>query len=576
MTVILLLLILYGEASLFEIEENKDFEVILKDIENLEYFPIDINTASFDRLTAIPYLSINDCLKIVQYRKQKGPYSSLNDLLNISGFDITILNRIRPFITIGTKPFKLKKLATRVRVKTAMPRQQSSEKFYTKSECCINEYRIFLVTEKDAYENSFFDYSAAGIMIDEGTRKLALGKYNLDFGSGVMLSPVGSFFHSVDFRMMTRERGLIPYTSVLENGGFFGAALVDTFLFNYTLFYSNQKLDGRIDSLGFARALYESGEHTDSISLNKKDRINEEILGFDVRYRLRDVLVSNRTYFCSYTPKFVCNDSVTDFYGDKFWISGMGLKYFQDHFVMFSEFARSYNNCVGGLFGFTGYLSSVDINLAGRYFPVGFYSPKGIEAQEDYVGGIVKIDNHSKIIDIGTALKITNSTQADTAEYDLKFNFEKRIGIATAKFQIGWRFTDRATDRSGSRVFLRITPVKKLFLDVRLEEKYVYGLGNLEKGLLGAFEIGAEFDRLRFRIRYGLFETDSYTSRIYVYEIDLPGIVNNRMLYNKGDYGFIHVSFKPIEAFNIAAKYSFVKRDTVTVKQLGCQLDVNL
>jgi len=574
--ILLLLLVSYVESSFFEIEENKDLEVILADIEKLRYAPLDINTASFEELAMIPYFSLNTCLKIVQYREQSGSYRSLDDLLNVSGIDMFVLEKIRPFITVRTKPFKLRKFAARARVKTVIPKQRLSEKLYTKAEFAFDAYKIFFVTEKDAYENALFDYNAAGIMIDEGTRRFALGKYNLDLGSGIMLSPVGSFFHSVDFRMMTRERGIIPYTSVLENGGFFGAALTDTFLLNYTLFYSNQKLDGRIDSFGFAHTFDESGEHVDSASLNRKDRINEEILGFDVRYKLRNIIVSNRTYLCSYIPKFVCDDSSTEFYGDRFWISGIGLKYFEDYYVMFSEFARSYKNRIGGLFGFTGSFSSIDINLAGEYFPVGFYSPKGIEAREDHIGGVVTIDKQSKIIDFGTTLEMANSTEKDTAEYDLKLNFEKEIGIVVAKFQSGWRFTAQATDRSGSRIFLRITPVKRIFLDIRLEEKYVYGSSDLEKGLLGAFEIGAEFDRLRFRIRYGLFETDSYASRIYVYEIDLPGIVNNRMLYNKGDYGFIYMLFKPIEVFNIATKYSFVKRDTVLVKQLSCQLDFRL
>lgn len=576
MIAILLLIILSDEATIFEIEEERDLEIILRDIEYLKSNPVDINTADFEELTRIPYLSITDCLKIIEYREREGLYSSPKDLLDISGFDVLLFDKIKPFVTVKAKPFKIEKFATKVRLKTEIPKKESSEKYYTKTECLFGQYNIFLVTEKDSYENSFFDYYAAGVLINDGKRTFFLGKYNLDLGSGVMLSPIGSFFHSIDFRMMIRERGIIPYTSVLENSGFFGASLTDSLFLNYTLFYSNQKLDGRIDSLGFARSFDESGEHTDSLSLSRKDRINEEIVGYDIRYRFPDLLVSNRTYWCSYNPKFACSDSFTQFYGDRFWISGLEAKYFGDVFIIFSEFVRSYRDRIGGLFGFSGCFPYIDFDLAGKYFPVGFYSPKGVEALDDYVGGVVNISNRSKIINIGTTLTIDNSTEEDSAKYGLRLNLEKKFGILNAKFQIRWRFTTQTKDLSGSRVFLRIRPIKNIFFDLRLEEKYVYDSVGIEKGIFGALEVGTEFKKFRLRVRYGLFNTDSYDSRIFVYEIDLPGIINNRMLYDRGDYGFIYLSFTPIDVFKVSVKYSIVNKDTLSTKQFGTQLEIRL
>ncbi|GAH42406.1 unnamed protein product [marine sediment metagenome] len=77
-------------------------------------------------------------------------------------------------------------------------------------------------------------------------------------------------------------------------------------------------------------------------------------------------------------------------------------------------------------------------------------------------------------------------------------------------------------------------------------------------------------------MRYGIFNTDSYAARIYVYEADLPGIIHNRMLYYKGNYGFIYISFKPIDMLKVGLKYSVVNRDTLLLKKLGCQIDLRL
>jgi competence ComEA-like helix-hairpin-helix protein len=576
MIIALCFLFLFNDAVIFETEEERDFEIILKDIEDIERNPIDINIASFEELIKVPYLSIANCLKILEYRNKYGFFNSLQDLLKIPGIDSSLLDKIKSFITIKAKPIRIKRFTTRVRIKTELPTEIDSTGFYTKTQCIFDKYNVFLVTEKDSYESSFFDYYATGLLIDWDIRKLALGKYNLDLGSGVTLSPLGSFFHTIDFRVMTKERGIIPYTSTLENSGFFGAAFTDSLFIKYTIFYSNQKLDGRIDSLGYAHSFYESEKHTDSASLDHKDRIKEEIYGYDIRYRFSNMELSNRSYKCKYTPAFVCTDSMTKFYGDRFWVSAIGLRYFSKNFVLFSEWARSYKNRFGGLFGFSGFCSYFDLNLAAKYFPVGFYSPKGVEADNDYVGGTLDIIHHSSLVDLGAALTIDNETKEDSAKYGLKLKFEKNIGILNAQIQMRWRYAKDIKDLSGSRVFLRITPLKPLFLDVRLEEKNVYGISGMERGIFGAVEAGIKLKNVRLRIRYGIFETDSYASRIYVYEMDLPGIINNRMLYYQGNYGFIYFAFRPIEQINLTFKYLLINKNSEKEKEFGCQLDIKI
>ena len=71
----ILLFFLFGftdEIGIFEIEESKDLEIILQDIEYLQQVPLDINTASVEQLSMIPYLSLSECMKIVEYRKESG------------------------------------------------------------------------------------------------------------------------------------------------------------------------------------------------------------------------------------------------------------------------------------------------------------------------------------------------------------------------------------------------------------------------------------------------------------------------------------------------------------------------
>jgi hypothetical protein len=141
-----------------------------------------------------------------------------------------------------------------------------------------------------------------------------------------------------------------------------------------------------------------------------------------------------------------------------------------------------------------------------------------------------------------------------------------------ARVNVRRRYRAERKDLSGSEVLLRLMITRSLFFDLRFEEKSVYN-EQVESGIFGALEIGLDFKKLDIRARYGIFDTDSYAARIYAYEIDLPGIVNNRMLYGKGNYGFVYVSVRPLQQIKVGMKYSAVYRDSIADKQIGGQID---
>lgn len=60
---------------------------------------ININTASFDDLKSNPYLSFKQMNAIIRYRKQHGPFSSLDDLRKIAILNEEILRKIAPYLS---------------------------------------------------------------------------------------------------------------------------------------------------------------------------------------------------------------------------------------------------------------------------------------------------------------------------------------------------------------------------------------------------------------------------------------------------------------------------------------------
>lgn len=573
MTLLFLFLAAIAEDIIFKTEQDIDLEQIAEDLEKLRAAPVDINRAGVEALARIPYLTPNDIVKILDYRAAHGPFNSVEELAFIPGFDRAFVELIRPFLTVAPEKIRLEKANARGRIRTALPAEERAFKYYTKLQAWAGPYTVSAVAERDPYESRLVDYGAAGVVVDGGKRRFALGRYNLDLGSGAMLSSVGSFFRGIDFRIMLNERGLIPYTSTIENGGFFGAALSDSVYIDYTIFFSDQQLDGSIDSLGFARSLDDSGEHTDSLALSRQDRINEEILGYDARYRSGGLLIASRSYVCRYEPAFAATDSITDFFGADFFMTGLELRHFGAAHVAFGEIVRSWQDRLGGLFGFSAVFPFVDLNLAGKYFPAGFYSPKGAEATVNHAGGTLDLKHRSRVIEAGLCLSTDRRLDEDTARQDLKLTLARTIGILDARVIFRRRYCGAAVDLTGSEALLRLKAARHLFFDLRFEEKAIYNEG-IERGVCFSLEGILELGRLGARVRYGIFDTDTYAARIYVYEIDLPGAVTNRMVYGNGDYGFLYLAYRPLKKARLSVKYSFVNRESVLDRQLGGQLDL--
>lgn len=59
---------------------------------------VNINTITFDKLRLMPYLNYKQVNAIIEYRKQHGDYTSINDLKNIAIIDADILRKIEPYL----------------------------------------------------------------------------------------------------------------------------------------------------------------------------------------------------------------------------------------------------------------------------------------------------------------------------------------------------------------------------------------------------------------------------------------------------------------------------------------------
>jgi competence protein ComEA len=63
--------------------------------------PININTATAEKLQALPSIGVTRAQAIVTYREAHGPFQQIDDILSVPGIGPVIFEQIAPFITVG-------------------------------------------------------------------------------------------------------------------------------------------------------------------------------------------------------------------------------------------------------------------------------------------------------------------------------------------------------------------------------------------------------------------------------------------------------------------------------------------
>lgn len=64
-------------------------------------FPINLNTATKEELTALPGIGDVIAQRIIDYRSQAGSFKSINELDNVKGIGEKIIAKIKSYITLG-------------------------------------------------------------------------------------------------------------------------------------------------------------------------------------------------------------------------------------------------------------------------------------------------------------------------------------------------------------------------------------------------------------------------------------------------------------------------------------------
>jgi hypothetical protein len=457
-----------------------------------------------------------------------------------------------------------------------------------------NKLSIGITAEKDPGEQFFkgsqqqgFDFYSAHAFYNAGKylKTIALGDYQVQFGQGLNFWTGYSFGKMADATVVKKNAQVLrPYTSVDENRFLRGGASVIAYRsFSVLTFASRKKVDARIDytgdeeGSGYASSLNLSGLHRTTSELARKSQLIEQVAGTYVSFQKNGfslggagvyqgtdhaILNTDETYnLFKINQKESVNLSIDyslvranmHFFGElvqkaktrnKAQVHGVIVALDKD--VSFSVIYRNYD---------TGYTS---------FYNAGFSEGSSINNEKGiYMGWKVRMTKSLEVntyIDIFTFPWVKYQVNQPSRGYEflIQPTFQP-----TKQLTIYFRYRNQLkqkNSRDSDGTVLPVEDVKqcnyRFNLDYRVSEAFtlrsrlefvkINRVSNKpEHGVCVYQDViyKPKNNPFEFTVRYALFETDSYDSRIYAYENNALFVYSLPAYYNTGSRAYVLVRY---------------------------------
>ena len=381
-----------------DIESSEDYyEDMINSLIHLSVQPINLNSAGFDSLKMLFFLSDAQIDNLLDFRKKHGAFTHPNELLLITGISQQDLSNIKPFIHIGTyTPEKQSRyyLSQEIlaRLKMTRPKQAGYKKYsrkaflyekdyITKKQSrfqgppvgTLLKYKISnqqnwqggLTLENDPGENYFsknqktgFDFLSVHVCYtpEKIIHRIIIGDYKLQWGQGLLAwSGYSSGKSTSTLSNEKSGNGIAPYTSTDENRYLRGiaASLHPTRTVTTEIFVSYKKTDGNLADLDTltpeavqTASLYQTGYHRNSSECKKKHILKEFTTGLSTRLNHRYFRIGIQLLHYNFSPPLTIGKASYQQYnetGNQRTLVSIDYKTGGYHFYLFGETARSGN-----------------------------------------------------------------------------------------------------------------------------------------------------------------------------------------------------------------------------------------
>ncbi len=462
-----------------------------------------------------------------------------------------------------------------------------------------------------------FDFYSAHLFIRNMrfVRSLAIGDYQATFGQGLTMWSGLAFGKSADVMNVKKSAvGLRPYTSVDENRFLRGAATTIGYKkIEATVFYSRKSIDANTSDttetgeIATISSLQETGYHSTMGELADKDAITQTIYGGNVSYKGRSLTMGitgvNYELNTDYTRTLSLNNKY-EFSARQNANIGFDYNFVFRNFNFFGEQSISQN---GGMAFVNGAFISLDPRLSMTILHRNYQRNFQNLLSNGFAENTMAVNEKGLFVGINAKPFRTISLSAyyDRFEFNwLKYQVNApSVGndylaqvnyTPSKKFDTYFRIRSRNKFKNTSidedidfivpvkqtnyRLNLSYSILPSLKLKNRIElTDYKFNDNKTMKGYVVYQDIAYSKMGVPFSItlRYALFQTDNYDTRIYAYENEMPGVYSIPSYYFKGSRFYILIDYNITRNIELWVRYSQTVYDNKDMISEGSLTEIN-
>lgn len=585
--------------------ENENSLEFLELLDYLQKHPLDINTATKEQMETIPFFNPSIVKKIVHERTRRGPFRNVQDFQYRLALHENEIERIAPYIRFSR--ISDLEMDNRMHIVQELPLPEGIYSGKYKGPWYKSTFRMEwnyanriaagLLIQKDPGEPQWNDHTVgflqANLFKNQNTDfSIVLGNFLMEIGQGLVLwGPYGLFKGSDPIAFVKkRNRGIKGYISSDESKALQGSAFcVKIRNMEFTGFFSCRRLDASIQPNGTVSGLETSGFHRTQSEIEKSNTLQEILFGTRGTFSFSKGRFGMTMWRGKYDHPFLPLDQERNrfgFRGKSNQLIGIDWDFHLGPCNWFGEMARSLSKGMAWMGGGIVSLKAYEFAFLIRHYDPLFHNHRangfGSSIPENETGGY-----------IGARLRI-----AKTTDFLFYFDLYRRpwrtyffplptSGIETfAGFQSQWTkewstywgvkiqekemrnlensppFVFYTRTRYQCELHVKPTPYFRVRSGVEgtalkypkfpKEEPF-----KNEKGILMFEDLQWQFKpKWEFGFRWSTFDTDSYESRLYVFEYDFPSVYTLLPCYKKGERFSIRFHWKINSHWNASCKYA--------------------
>jgi hypothetical protein len=588
--------------------------IYIEKLNDLTENPVRINSADENELSRLFFLTDFQIKALADYVHSSGRIYTLYEIANIPGFNRDLTGMIIPFITLDEEK---KNHSDSVRLKNNLltnfsvryPVSDTSAlgspwKLLTRYKFAAGHFSGGFTAEKDAGEKLLSgnppipDFLSANLAWTGNRllRKVIIGDFGARFGLGTSINTgLRTGLSLTQPGYLSGGEEIKPYTSTDENIFFRGlAAQLQLKKTGISWFYSANRIDATIDSSDsrsepFVETFYRSGLHNTDSSVEKKDVLMEYCYGINLvsdfnNFRAGLLWTAGRF---SIPVKRVESDpeKIYDFEGDKYSIASAYYKAVFGRIVLYGEVSANMNKRFALVQGISFRPADrLSMNILYRKYDPGFtvFHGKGLfsSSSGDNVRGVFGNFTFEAaahlFVSAGCDLRYYPWLKYRCSAPSLAVGREIRIKyIPTENLTVEALYSYRFSMLNGQETYgtekqestfsrsikgtVRYSPDDNLTLGTRLDFKVVQP--GQDKGILLLQDINYKFRKIPVSVwlRYCIFKTNSWNSRLYVYENDLLYSFSIPALSGEGSRSYIMVVWRATKFIDFRIKYGLTE-----------------